>query len=455
MRFSKCIGLFIIVLVLTIEFNGGCLYAEDGNNTSGNNTTDENIIQINLTGQTPYYDSPSHLGNANKITDIWMKKPVMHTPDWNPPNVRSRHWYNFFGWLWDCIKYGLYCIWYPIEVIGYGIWFTLQMIAWFFVIIAWLPVAIVESIINIKDFVNAFTLFGWCFGGNDNLKHDNSLRIIKLKNGTQPITNNTTINTTNKTNINATTNVINETLNQTDNKTIMNNTNESINGSNEVNYPTIPNDFNLNEYLLENHYSSFSNCSLENITDKNLINCINDLNIQDRNIKKTLLVLNTMFESINNVIALIDTVVTVVSCVAAGLAVPTEGTSIPAAGGAEIAKESAKITFQGIFEGIVLEGVSTMLANIVSKFADDQYYVNEGKIGARGIIISKRMYNAGKSIKAGQKFKTGKGVFGVIRDTMGMLCTVAELVWSINYDIEKGKVMDEQDYRKNNHITVC
>jgi hypothetical protein len=237
-------------------------------------------------------------------------------------------------------------------------------------------------------------------------------------------------------------------------------TNKIVNESNivipEPNVIEVNKSVDINKYLLDHRLSSFSNSSLENITDDNLTSCINGLDKQERDIKKTFLLLNTMFEAVNNVIALIETLVNIITCIAAGLSVPTEGSSIPAAAGTQVAKETAKITFQGILQGIVMEGVSTIVGNLISKLVTDKYYVEGGKAGARGVIVIKHVYNTAQSIKNNEgKFKIGKGFFGIVRDTVGMLCTLAELFWSLNHDIEKAKIQDEQKYRRDNHLVVC
>jgi hypothetical protein len=469
MRFAKFIGLFIIVLVVSLNFSGSCLYAEENkglgdinkadiNSTNGTNSSDINYIQVNLSGQLPYYMSPSQLGDdfTNDVIDEpYMAKPVMNTPNynpprWNPPGVRKKHWYNFFGWLWDCCCYGFYCLWfgiactaytiaYAVVCVGYAVWFTIQMVAWFFVIIVWVPVAIVQCGLNIKDFGNAFTLFSWCFTASDNLQHKDASRVVNIANETvkyNMTVNNSSVNTDN-----------------ISNSTGINESNTLIN--NESNVIEVNKSVDINKYLLDHHLSSFSNSSLENVTDKNLTYCINSLNKQNSDIKKTFLLLNTLFEAVNNVIALIETLVNIITCIAAGLSVPTEGSSVPAAAGAQVAKETAKITFQGILKGIIMESVSTMLWDLESKLVNDDYYTEGVKDGTRGVIISKRITDTVSSIKKGEKVKAGKGFFDIVCDTVGMLCTIAELVWSINSDIEVNKIKDEQDYRCGHHLVVC
>jgi hypothetical protein len=445
MRFSKCIGLFIIVLVVSLNFSGSYLYAErndtSGNSSSNSNSTDaindSNIIQLNLTGQVPYYDSLSQLGSYNKVSKPWMAKPVMHTPDWNPPHVRNRHWYNFFGWLWDCIKYGLYCIWYPIEVIGYAIWFMLQMIAWFFVVVVWVPVGLYKCVVNGEAFVNGFDLIFWCFIDDVKYKDVGRIKII-----------NKTVNN-NSTNINTTQNSTNKTVNNT----VNNSTDTPVNNSTDLSNNTV--DVNINEYLLSHHLSSLSNDSLENVTDIELYNADSKLTQQDRNIKKTLLIINTIFEAINNIFSLVSILVDIISGLSAGFSVPTEGGSVPAAVGTQVAKQTGGSVFNNILKGIILESASTMLGNLLTKMGSDKYKVNGGKIIARSAILKERIDKTLESIEGNKcKFKVGKGCFGIVRDIVGMLCSIGELIWSVNYDIEKDIINKEKDYRKVHHLSI-
>jgi hypothetical protein len=466
-KYSKCIGIFIIALIISLNFSGSCLYAEKNKSLTNNNSTDitntTDYIQVKLTGRTPYYDSPSQLGedlNKHKITQPWMDKPVMQTPEYNPPefdppHVRELHWYNFFGWAADCIVYDLYCVGYALEVaaydieyglevLTYGAWFTLQMVAWFFVVIAWLPIAIYDCTMNIKDFGSAFKLIYWCFKGNDNLKYTDVSRTIIIENKNSVKINSTVNNPTS----NNTTNIHPEPL-------IFYFNNSTSNNTTTTTYIKSDTNVDINKYLLDHNLSSLSNSSLENVSNIRLISCSFGLDKQNRDIKKTLLLLNTVFEAVNNVIALIDTLVDIIMTIAYGLSVPTEGSSVPAAISATVTKETSKTAFQGTLQGVVLEGVSTMIGTVLSKIINDDYYIQNGKGSARAVILTKRIQTTANYIKDNEgKFKIGKGFFGVIRDIVGMLCTDADLIWSISYDIEKDKIKEEQAYRQAHHIRV-
>lgn len=70
----------------------------------------------------------SDLGMKFEDWNPWIK-PNM-APGWHPPGIRSKKWYNFFGWLGDCIKYGLYCIKFGISTALFWIGFAISMLAY-------------------------------------------------------------------------------------------------------------------------------------------------------------------------------------------------------------------------------------------------------------------------------------------------------------------------------------
>jgi hypothetical protein len=470
-KYIKCIGLFIITLIISLNFSGPCLYAEENKSLTNNNSTDisntTDYIQVKLNGRIPYYDSPSQLGedlNKHKITQPWMDKPVMHTPEYkppkfDPPHIRELHWYNSIAWAADCLEYSAYCAWYSlkvaaydawyaIEVIVYDAWFILQMVAWFFVIIAWVPVALYDCAMNIEDFGRAFKLIYWCFKGNDNLKYIDVSRTISIENKISVKTNSIVNNSTN----NNTTNIHPEPLifyfnNSTSNNSTTNNTTTTTYIKSDI--------ININKYLLDHDLSSLSNSSLENVSDDQLFMCSFNLDKQNHDINGTLLVINNIFEVINNVIVLIDNLVNIIIAISLSLSIPTEGESVTTAISSNIAKETSKTTSHGILQNIVLEKTNTMLSTIISKIINDDYYIQNGKGNARALILANRIQTTANYIKDNEgKFKIGKDFFGVIRDIVRMLCTDADLIWSISYDIEKDKIKEEQAYRRAHHIMV-
>ncbi|MDR2873808.1 MAG: hypothetical protein LBV42_03585 [Methanobrevibacter sp.] len=100
--------------------------------------------------------------------------------------------------------------------------------------------------------------------------------------------------------------------------------------------------------------------------------------------------------------------------------------------------------------------VFTPLANCVAKIISSDNEVQVGKAGARGVIVINRVKDCVSNIKSigANKLDVGNSAFGIIRDTVGMLCTVAELVCDIKKDEVVDNLNDELEYRKSNGIHV-
>jgi hypothetical protein len=478
MKFLQYCSIFIIVLVISLNFTPNYLRAEELNSTGNSTNNNSNLLEVNLTGNIPTLDVPyANLGDDN-IKGPWMEKPVYKNPEWKPPNVRKKHWYNIIGWLIDCIKYVLYIILYALKVILNAIWFTLQMVVWFFVCVTWVPYAIVMAIAHAKDFGQGFALIFWCFSSDGKFIDKNVTRSIYIDNlNNTNSSNNNSINNTNNTikdklnmilenltnttflNCNNTTliNCNNSFISECNNITLINCTNVT-NSTNVLNTTIVGNNsFNLTDYLFKNHLSSNSGNIYENVTNNNLTSSLNDINKSDKDIKFTLLFINTFFEGINNVLTLISLVCNIVSLVAAALAVPTEGTSVPQAAGAQVARIGAEDIigeiFKKIFQGIILEGATTALCSIKDKY--------QGKAGSRAFIMIKRIDDCIKAIGKAKADSSAKNifsgiaaVFGIIRDIMGMLCTIAEMFWVDAMDEHTQDLKQEIDYRNNNHLVV-
>jgi hypothetical protein len=155
------IGMIMIYLILSVS----CISASE-NSTSGNNSTDprsdNNLSSGNdIDTLTTYEHKSIGMNNLNvnsgvEILDnwagsfIWLPNFIDKTlGKFHPPNIRSRHWYNFFGWLGDCIKYGLYCIGYAIGCIVMFLGWVVYGVGWLVITAVWSVYCLATLIVNL------------------------------------------------------------------------------------------------------------------------------------------------------------------------------------------------------------------------------------------------------------------------------------------------------------------
>ncbi|MDR2544453.1 MAG: hypothetical protein LBD03_02730 [Methanobrevibacter sp.] len=163
MLIKKIIGLVIIILIVTVQSSAAVNNDTYMNTTAINeNLTDENPTNLDTTYEYKKVSINPIGVNLDKIDDNWIGK-YMWTDEFitknlgkfSPPSVRKRKWYNFFGWLVDCIRYGFYCIAYALGCIIMALGWLVYSIAWLLVTIVWSVYAVIMTIAN-KDKTDEF-----------------------------------------------------------------------------------------------------------------------------------------------------------------------------------------------------------------------------------------------------------------------------------------------------------
>jgi hypothetical protein len=465
MKFSKVLGLFIIVLIISLNFSGSYLYAaqnntnntEENNNLNNTNVSNEinsNLMQVNLTGKIPYVNSPSGLGDKGGVNPPWMDKPKLgECGVWKPfmkwfDKKGKDKWYNAWH-FW-------YYIAYPCAAIAETIVYVALLVAWFFVCIAWVLYAIPVTLFKISDFGKSFYLIGWCYNVFNEVKIKDVSRVIQVNNSTIPHKN--IVNNTNMSNITILNNTNDSNMSMLNNTNISNMTilNDTINESSIL----LNNMFNLTEYLISNHYSSGSNNKYENVSNTNIKNCINNFKKQGDSISNTFKVVNGILEGVSNVITLVKVVVKVVTAVSVAVAAVPGGQGAPAAGvstqvGQVAFDESSEFAFKLISDNIK-ETLLTKLITDTAKKIDEKNGDKGGKLGARTVLSIQKLEDLIKTIKNSDKSKgdVADKAFGFIRSILKLLTIASELVWDIFSDIQTTELQEELDYRENNNLTV-
>ncbi|MDR1819087.1 MAG: hypothetical protein LBR15_02430, partial [Methanobrevibacter sp.] len=135
----KFIGCFVIFLILSVNLVSSANNQTNNNDLNDNRTnsmvSDSSRINNNVTDNncsddlTTYNYSGVYIDLPNvptplKIDDNWAGEYILIDAflsdlgiHWNPPSVRTKKWYNFFAWLGDVIVYGLYVIWFALQIV--------------------------------------------------------------------------------------------------------------------------------------------------------------------------------------------------------------------------------------------------------------------------------------------------------------------------------------------------
>ncbi|MDR1820132.1 MAG: hypothetical protein LBR15_07825 [Methanobrevibacter sp.] len=158
----KFIGCFVIFLILSVnvvsaannQTNNDTTPNSDNrnNNMSSDSRTNNNVTNKNCSDDLTtynysgvYIDLPKDIPTPLKIDDNWAGDYILIDEflfdvcgiKWNPPSVRTRHWYNFCSWLCDVIVYGLYAIWFGIQVVLGTLAWVVYNLGWLIISFAW------------------------------------------------------------------------------------------------------------------------------------------------------------------------------------------------------------------------------------------------------------------------------------------------------------------------------
>ncbi|MDR1820040.1 MAG: hypothetical protein LBR15_07335 [Methanobrevibacter sp.] len=182
MNFNKLLGLIMIVLMVTVNSNMANAVESDNLNNEIDNSRN-NLFNIpENTSDTNYTvlenDSILVTQNVNSFKSVptidkhnydeWMKFPTWDPwMKWHPPGIRAKKWYNFFGWLADCICYGLYCIAYALSNVAYAIFYAIMIIVWAFVELLWAIYSLIMILLHLDDYNNSID---YLQAGADNME---------------------------------------------------------------------------------------------------------------------------------------------------------------------------------------------------------------------------------------------------------------------------------------------
>jgi hypothetical protein len=116
------------------------------NNTNNTSNNSDDDLSTNYVYKVMWSDVSYNIVQPPEILDNFAGPYIlidmfidMILGKFNPPHIRTKHWYNFFSWLGECILYGLYCIYYAISCV-------LLFVAWVVYSVGWLIVSVIWSI---------------------------------------------------------------------------------------------------------------------------------------------------------------------------------------------------------------------------------------------------------------------------------------------------------------------
>jgi hypothetical protein len=486
MRFFKAIGLFIVVLVVSLTFNGACLYAI-GNETNETNSNTTPTCSVGL----PVYKDIGGLGSLN------IEESFMNCPAWGECYV----WKPFINWFNKKGKdkwYNLYHFWYyiayPLAAAAETIVFNILILVWFILSAAWVLYAIPVILVNLPDLLISIGQIFLAF-------HPTSLKDVKTYNNPLPMlnvlsVNNSTNTLINKTLIsgylnngtytngtNASGNIKNGTLMDISlENTTLNNatfTNWTLDTGDSINNDTIVNGTLINGTLLSGiilnnntndtvpvnitYANSLSNSGgiYENATKEQLTDTKKELEKTKKKWIGSLNIIDGVFSGLSNLFDLIDLIVSIVSTVSAALSVPTSGGSITTAVATETTKEVGKETAGSVlkeaFEDFILsrveDGAKVYVQDISDKYTPDYLPKNEeneaenyyATVGIKAYDIKEAIDSLIDELKEKKSIK--RSIFNLVGLGVSVVTKIGKLLLTFNFDSEEDIINAELEFR--------